>query len=105
MTTELSTKAIPISAGMSQSQSPFHAGEQRVQERIGVRDIENWARKVVRPYLPEEHRAFHTAMPFLVVAARDEQGTTVGDPAGRPRGVRDFAGPRFSGDRCDAGFG
>ncbi len=54
--------------------SPFHAGEQQVQERLGVREIEDWARKVVRPYLPEEHRAFHTAMPFLVVAACDERG-------------------------------
>jgi ferredoxin-NADP reductase/predicted pyridoxine 5'-phosphate oxidase superfamily flavin-nucleotide-binding protein len=54
--------------------SPFHAGEQEVQERLGVRDIEDWARKVVRGYLPEQHRAFHTALPFLVVAARDGGG-------------------------------
>ena len=54
--------------------SPFHSGEQRVQERLGVRDIEDWARKVVHDYLPEAHRAFHTALPFLVVAARDNQG-------------------------------
>lgn len=54
--------------------SPFHAGERRVQERLGVRDVEDWARKMVRPYLPDEHRAFHTALPFLVVAARDAQG-------------------------------
>jgi ferredoxin-NADP reductase len=54
--------------------SPFHVGEQRVQERLGVREIEPWARKVVRPCLPEEHRAFHTALPFLVAAARDGRG-------------------------------
>ena len=54
--------------------SPFHAGEHAVQERLGVRDIEEWARKVVRNELPEEHRAFYTALPFLVVAARDAQG-------------------------------
>ena len=54
--------------------SPFHAGEQQVQDRLGVRDIEAWARKVVRPYLPEEHREFHTALPFLVAAARDARG-------------------------------
>ncbi len=54
--------------------SPFHVGERQVQERLGVRDIEDWARKVVRPYLPEQHRAFHTALPFLVVAARDARG-------------------------------
>ena len=54
--------------------SPFHSGEQTVQERLGVRDIEDWARKVVHPYLPEQHRAFHTALPFLVAAARDGEG-------------------------------
>jgi ferredoxin-NADP reductase len=56
------------------SASPFHLGEQQVQDKLGVRDIESWARKVVRPYLPEQHRAFHTALPFLVAAARDTQG-------------------------------
>ena len=54
--------------------SPFHHGEHAVQEKLGVRDIEDWARKVVRDHLPEQHRAFHTAQPFLVVSARDRQG-------------------------------
>ncbi|MGI9521861.1 MAG: FAD-binding oxidoreductase [Hyphomicrobiaceae bacterium] len=54
--------------------SPFHLGEQCVQERAGVRDIEAWARTVVRDYLPEQHRDFHTSLPFLVVAARDALG-------------------------------
>lgn len=63
-----------MSEGWNDPESPFHLGEQKVQERLGVRDIEDWARKVVRPYLPDEHRAFYAAMPFLVVAARDDQG-------------------------------
>ncbi|MCZ6759869.1 MAG: hypothetical protein O7D29_05765, partial [Gemmatimonadetes bacterium] len=54
--------------------SPFHAGEQEVQERLGVRDIEDWARKVVRPFMPEQHRDFHTSLPFLVAGALDQQG-------------------------------
>ena len=54
--------------------SPFHAGEQQVQARLGVRAIEDWARQVIRPYLPEQHRAFHTSLPFLVAAARDARG-------------------------------
>ena len=57
------------------TRSPFHEGEQRVQSMMGVREsIEPWARQVVRPFLPEEHRAFHTALPFLVAAARDQAG-------------------------------
>lgn len=54
--------------------SPFHHGERSVQERLGVRDIEDWARKVVRDHLPEQHREFHTSQPFLVVSARDDFG-------------------------------
>jgi len=55
--------------------SPFHQGEQRVQARLGVREeIEPWARRVIRPFLPEEHREFYTQLPYLVVAARDGAG-------------------------------
>jgi ferredoxin-NADP reductase/predicted pyridoxine 5'-phosphate oxidase superfamily flavin-nucleotide-binding protein len=55
--------------------SPFHEGEQRVQTALGVRDeIEPWAKRVVRPFLPEEHADFYAALPFLVAAARDASG-------------------------------
>ena len=60
---------------MASESSPFHAGEQQVQERLGVRDeIEPWARKVVRGYLPDEHRRFYARLPFVVAAARDGRG-------------------------------
>ena len=62
-----------MSDGRVGNESPFHSGERVVQERMGVRDIEDWARKVVRPFLPDEHREFHTGLPFLVAAARDNQ--------------------------------
>ncbi len=52
--------------------TPFHAGEHHVQERLGVREeIEPWARRVVRSYLPEGHRSFYAQLPFVVLAARD----------------------------------
>ena len=63
-----------MAEGGRQEPSPFHQGERQVQQRLGVRDIEDWARKVVRPYLPEQHREFHAALPFLVAAARDGTG-------------------------------
>jgi hypothetical protein len=68
------------------SVSPFHEGESRIQERFGVRDeIEPWARRVVRPYLPDQHRDFYAQLPFLVAAARDRRDRPwvtllVGDP-------------------------
>ncbi len=54
--------------------SPFHAGERSVQEKFGVREIETWARQVVRDHMPEQHREFFKGLPFLVAAARDEHG-------------------------------
>ena len=59
-----------MSGGWNRDESPFHPGEQKVQERLGVRDIEDWARKVVRDHLPEAHRAFHRALPFLSLPQR-----------------------------------
>lgn len=70
--------------------SPFHAGESRVQSRLGVRDtIEPWARQVVRDRLPDQHRQFYSGLPFVVAAARDHLGrpwsTLI---AGRPGFIR-----------------
>ena len=74
--------------GESKTDSPFHAGEQAVQTRLGVREgIEPWARKVVRSYLPPEHREFYAALPYVIAAARDE--------AGRPWATMLAGGPGF----------
>lgn len=55
--------------------SPFHAGEQAIQKRLGLRDnAERLGRKVIRPFLPEQHRDFYANLPFLVVGSVDEQG-------------------------------
>lgn len=57
---------------MAAEASPFHAGELHVQERVDSREmIASTARRVVRPYMPEQHRLFYQALPFLVAAARD----------------------------------
>lgn len=55
--------------------TPFHAGELELQERFGVREqVNSYAPKVVRPFMPDQHRAFYESLPFLVVAARDDRG-------------------------------
>jgi predicted pyridoxine 5'-phosphate oxidase superfamily flavin-nucleotide-binding protein len=41
---------------------------------MGVGDTERWARKFIRDHMPDQHRDFFTAQPFLVVSARDETG-------------------------------
>ncbi len=55
--------------------SPFHAGEQAIQERLGVRDrMEHFGRQVVRNHLSEQHRAFFRQLPFVVVGHADHRG-------------------------------
>ena len=61
--------------GWPQQGSPFHVGEQQVQERLGVRDkIESFARRVIRDHLPEQHRTFYGQLPFVLLGTVDEQG-------------------------------
>ncbi len=65
-------------------ESPFHAGERDAQRRAGVGDVSKWAGGFVRDHLPEQHRAFHTSLPFMVFAGADAEGriwTTLVDGA------------------------
>lgn len=60
---------------MTRAVSPFHTGEQKIQSLAGVRDrMELRGRAVIRDYMPEQHRAFFAALPFMVVALADQNG-------------------------------
>lgn len=51
---------------------PCHAGETALQERAGVRARADAAvRRVIRDFMPDQHRAFFAALPFLVVGSLD----------------------------------
>ena len=72
---------------MTSARSPFHAGEQTIQALAGVRDrMELRGRAVIRDYMPEQHRAFYAALPFMVVGLADQNGhpwaTTLSGPPG-----------------------
>jgi len=55
--------------------SPFHRGEQILQERAGVRErMERFGRKVIHDHLPEQHRAFYRQLPFVFVGHADKEG-------------------------------
>jgi hypothetical protein len=56
--------------------SPFHAGEIEAQSRAGVNDVAQWAKGFIRGYLPDQHRQFHTSLPFFIVAGADENEQT-----------------------------
>jgi len=64
----------PINHGWSPIESPFHSGERAVQERLGVRTkLEEVGRRVIRDYLPEQHRQFFAQLPFLIAGTVDQQ--------------------------------
>ena len=55
--------------------SPWHEGERRIQQRVGVADrMEVFGRKVIRDFLPEQHRVFYGQLPLLLVGAVDAAG-------------------------------
>ena len=55
--------------------SPFHAGEKEIQTRLGVREsMENFGRRVIRDFMPEQHRAFYETLPYIGVGHVDEDG-------------------------------
>ena len=55
--------------------SPFHVGEQWVQTRAGVREkAEQIGSRMIRSFMPEQHREFFARLPALLVAAVDGEG-------------------------------
>ena len=66
--------------------SPFHPGEQTIQQRLGVRErVEVGGRHLIRDFLTEEHREFYASLPFLVLGTIDAAGqptpsVAVGEP-------------------------
>lgn len=55
--------------------SPWHAGERHLQDHTGVAArMDLVGRKVIRDYMPDQHREFFAQLPFLVAGAVDAQG-------------------------------
>lgn len=58
-----------------ESASPFHAGEQEIQSRVGKREnMEDFGRRMIRSFMPDQHREFYAQLPFLVVGSVDRAG-------------------------------
>jgi predicted pyridoxine 5'-phosphate oxidase superfamily flavin-nucleotide-binding protein len=54
------------------SDSPFHEGERLLQERLGVRDkIESIGSRIIRDFMPDEHRDFFAQLPWIFVGSAD----------------------------------
>ncbi len=57
------------------SLSPFHRGEQAMQQRLGVREqMERFGRRVIHDYMPDQHREFYAQLPFILLGHADRNG-------------------------------
>ncbi len=57
------------------SESPWHVGEIALQTRIGVADrMAVLGRRVVRDFMPDQHRSFYAQLPYLVAGSVDSAG-------------------------------
>lgn len=55
--------------------SPWHAGEQQLQAHVGVAErMEAFGRKVIRTWMPDQHREFYQQLPFMLYGAVDADG-------------------------------
>ncbi|GJD65704.1 2Fe-2S iron-sulfur cluster-binding protein [Methylobacterium frigidaeris] len=53
----------------------WHPGERAIQEQVGVADrMEEVGRRVVRDFMPDQHRAFFAQVPFIVAGSVDGCG-------------------------------
>ncbi|XLY86989.1 pyridoxamine 5'-phosphate oxidase family protein [Ectopseudomonas mendocina] len=59
----------------SHRQSPWHAGERQLQEKVGVAErMEVPGQKVIRDYMPDQHREFYHQLPFMIAGTVDGSG-------------------------------
>ena len=59
----------------SNKPSPWHDGERALQATIGVAErMEAQGKRVIRDYMPDQHREFYEHLPYLLVGAVDAQG-------------------------------
>jgi predicted pyridoxine 5'-phosphate oxidase superfamily flavin-nucleotide-binding protein len=55
--------------------SPWHRGERILQTHVGVaRRMEEVGRRIIRDFMPDQHRSFFAQLPFLVIGAVDADG-------------------------------
>ena len=55
--------------------SPFHDGELAIQDKLGVKDsVASYAPRVIRPYMPDQHREFYEALPYFFIGTIDDDG-------------------------------
>jgi ferredoxin-NADP reductase/predicted pyridoxine 5'-phosphate oxidase superfamily flavin-nucleotide-binding protein len=75
-----------MDTNIAREDNPFHAGEQAVHERLGIRErMVGLGQRVIRTAMPEQHQRFFEQLPFMLVGSVDAAGrpwasTLVGRP-------------------------
>ncbi len=60
---------------MSDLPTPFHDGELALQDKFGVRDkVHAYAPRVIRSFMPDQHREFYSALPYFFMSSVDKDG-------------------------------
>jgi ferredoxin-NADP reductase/predicted pyridoxine 5'-phosphate oxidase superfamily flavin-nucleotide-binding protein len=55
--------------------SPWHSGERELQAHVGVAErMGVMGKKVIRDYMPDQHREFYAHLPYLFIGAVDDEG-------------------------------
>lgn len=102
-----------MDGSVSDAASPWHAGEVALQRTVGMAErMDALGRKVVRGFMPDQHRAFFAQLPFVVLGAVDPAGNAWATlRAGRPGFLHSpdpqrlqAALPRVPQDPADAGM-
>jgi len=64
-----------ILSGWDKDSSPFHQGEQKLQDRIGLKERqEALGMRIIRPYMPDQHREFFEQLPYMIIGSVDADG-------------------------------
>ena len=54
---------------------PWHSGEVAVQRRLGVAErMGKNGSRVIRDYMPDQHRDFYNSIPFMMIGSVDQEG-------------------------------
>ena len=73
----------------------WHAGETELQRRMGVEDrMAEVGKKVIRSYMPEQHRSFFGQLPFVVIGSVDDDGNAWAGIRSGEAGFIDSPDPR-----------
>jgi len=65
----------PVSNGHVVNESPWHEGEKTLQASVGMAArMETIGRRVLRPFMTDQHRDFFNQLPFVVAGVVDKDG-------------------------------